>query len=184
MVTLAAMPDQQPIEFHKLPIPLDRDLFVRNLLREFTHSLAAQFGQEGAAQFVHEIGEATGEQFNVYYRAALKTTRLTREQVAAALVDLKHRIQGDFFVLEQSDEKIVLGNRACPFGAKVIDRPALCMMTSSVFGGIAANNVGYAKVELQQTIARGHSECRVVVYLRPTSEAEQAPGREYRESPR
>jgi predicted ArsR family transcriptional regulator len=171
------------MEFHRLPIPLDRDVFVRNLLREFTHSLSAQLGQEGAARFVHNIGEATGEQFNIYYRAALKTTRLSREQVAEALVDLKRRIQGDFFVVEQSDDKIVLGNRACPFGAKVLDRPALCMMTSSVFGGIAAGNVGYSKVELKQTIALGHSECRVVVHLRPTNEADQAPGREYRATP-
>ena len=31
----------------------------------------------------------------------------------------------------------------------------MCMMTSNVFGHIAAENVGYAKVELQETIARG-----------------------------
>jgi hypothetical protein len=31
----------QVIEFHRLPIPLDRDLFARHLLREFTRSLEA-----------------------------------------------------------------------------------------------------------------------------------------------
>lgn len=35
-------------------------------------------------------------------------------------MDLKRRIQGDFCVIEESDEKIVLGNRACPFAEKVI----------------------------------------------------------------
>ena len=29
------------------------------------------------------------------------------------------------------------------------------MMTSNVFGHLAAQNVGYAKVELQQSLARG-----------------------------
>jgi hypothetical protein len=53
------------------------------------------------------------------------------------------------------------------------------MMTSNVFGAIAAENLGYAKVELQQTIARGDGGCRVVVYLRPTPESEAAEGREY-----
>jgi hypothetical protein len=53
------------------------------------------------------------------------------------------------------------------------------MMTSNVFGSIAANNVGYAKVELQETIARGAPGCRVVVYLKPTGEAALAEGREY-----
>lgn len=37
------------------------------------------------------------------------------------------------------------------------------MMTSNVFGMIAASNLGYAKVELQETIAKGASGCRVIV---------------------
>lgn len=170
------------LEFHRLPIPLDRDLFMRNLVREAAGCLVQKLGPQGAAEFVSAIGEATGEQLNTYYRAALKTTRLSREQVAETLVDLKRRIQGDFYVVEQDDEKVVLGNRACPFGNKVHDRPSLCMMTSSVFGSIASSNLGYAKVSLEKTIARRDPECRVVVYLRQTSEAEKAPGREYRAS--
>lgn len=172
-------PQARPLEFHRLPIPVDRDLFIRNLLREFTQAIAEELGEDGAAHFVHRIGASTGDQFNVYYRAALKTTRLSREQVAAALVDLKRRINGDFYIVEESEDRIVLGNRACPFGSKVLDRPSLCMMTSSVFGSIAAKNVGYAKVTLKETIARRAPECRVVIYLKPTAEAKAAAGREY-----
>jgi hypothetical protein len=95
------------------------------------------------------------------------------------LVDLKRRIQGQFFIVEESEEKIVLGNRVCPFAEKVIGRPAMCMMTSNVFGSIAAENLGYAKVVLEETIARGSAGCRVIVYLQPTREAQQAVGREY-----
>jgi predicted ArsR family transcriptional regulator len=94
-------------------------------------------------------------------------------------VDLKRRIEGDFFIIEETDKKIVLGNRACPFGDKVLNRTSMCMMTSNVFGAIAAENLGYAKVELEQTIARGDAGCRVVVHLVPTPEAELADGREY-----
>jgi predicted ArsR family transcriptional regulator len=167
------------IEFHKLPIPLDRDRFVRDLLRSMTESLEKSLGAERAAELVGEIGMRTGEHLNIYYRAALKSLRLSREQVAAAMTDLKRRIEGDFYVIEQDDEKIVLGNRACPFGAKVHDRPALCMMTSSVFGTLAAENLGYAKVELRETIARRAPECRVVVWLRPSAQAERVPGRTF-----
>jgi hypothetical protein len=53
------------------------------------------------------------------------------------------------------------------------------MMTSNVFGAIAANNLGYAKVELQETIAQGHPGCRVVVYLKTSEGSEGAVGREY-----
>jgi predicted ArsR family transcriptional regulator len=94
-------------------------------------------------------------------------------------VDLKRRIQGDFYIIEQDDEKIVLGNRACPFAEKVLGRPSMCMMTSNVFGVVAAENLGYARVELQETIAEGEPGCRVVVHLRPSSEPARATGREY-----
>ena len=99
--------------------------------------------------------------------------------MAAVLVDLKRRIKGDFYVIEETDERIVLGNRICPFAEKVLDHPSMCMMTSNVFGHIAAENLGYGKVELQRTIADGHPECRVVVYIAPSMEAAAAYGREY-----
>ena len=125
------------------------------------------------------MGGAIGTAIDSDYRAALQLQRLERAQVAAVLVDLKRRIQGDFYLISENDEKIVLGNRVCPFGDQVKGRPSMCMMTSNVFGSIAANNVGYAKVELQETIAQGHPGCRVVVYLKPTEEAVAAEGREY-----
>jgi hypothetical protein len=53
------------------------------------------------------------------------------------------------------------------------------MMTSNVFGHIASQNLGYAKVELQETIAKGDPGCRVVIYLKQTKESEAAAGREY-----
>ena len=129
--------------------------------------------------FISVVGQRVGDQIDQQYRAALDVELLDRHQVAAVLVDLKRRIQGDFFIIEQSDERIVLGNRRCPFGERVHDRPALCMMTSNVFGSIAAENLGYAKVELKRTIASHAPECLVVVHLRATPESEAASGREY-----
>jgi predicted ArsR family transcriptional regulator len=125
------------------------------------------------------VGQRVGDWINGHYRTALALPQLDREQVAQVLVDLKRRIQGDFFVIEENEEKIVLGNRACPFADKVLGRPALCMMTSNVFGVIAADNLGYAKVSIEQAIAQGDPGCRVVVYLKPTPEAQSAQGREY-----
>ncbi|MFK0181636.1 hypothetical protein ACIQVR_37385 [Streptomyces xanthochromogenes] len=34
-------------------------------------------------------------------------------------MDLKRRIQGDFYIIGQDNTKIVLGNQACPFAEKV-----------------------------------------------------------------
>jgi predicted ArsR family transcriptional regulator len=159
-------------------IHLERDVFLRRLLRELAGTLQDVVGLDEASGYISVVGAAMGEHINDDYRRALAVNRLSREQVAAVLVDLKRRIQGDFFVMEETEDRIVLGNRACPFGEFVLGRPSLCMMTSNVFGSIAAENLGYAGITLERTIAAGHSECRVVVHLRPSESAE--PGtREY-----
>lgn len=166
-------------EVSQLDIPLERDIFLRSLIRELAGTLQDVVGLEEASGFISVVGQNMGNQFNEAYRHALGVSNLTREQVADVLVDLKRRILGDFYIIEENDEKLVLGNRACPFAEKVLARPAMCMMTTNVFGSIAAENLGYAKVELQETIAMGAAECKVVVYLKPTLETEKVKGREF-----
>jgi len=161
-----------------LNVELQRDLFLRTLLRHLSGVLQDVVGLEEASGFVSVVGQRMGDELNAAYRRALAVERLDRAQVAQVLVDLKRRIEGDFFVVEEDDDKIVFGNRRCPFGDKVIDRPALCMMTSNVFGSIAAENLGYARVRIEEAIARGDAGCRVVVFLRPPATPDPS-GREY-----
>ena len=160
-------------------LPLDRDLFLRTLVRELAGTLEDVVGVDEASGYIAVVGQRVGDWLDVEYRRALGVPQLSREQVAAVLVDLKRRIQGDFFVVEQDDERIVFGNRRCPFGDKVVGRPSMCMMTSNVFGVIAAENLGSAKVVLERTIAEGATGCRVVVHLKPSAAAAAAGGREY-----
>ena len=171
--------ETKTIPIHQLPVELDRDMFLRTLIRELAGTLEDVVGLEEASGFVSAVGQRIGDQINLSYRSSLGVELLSKQQVAEVLVDLKRRIQGDFFILEQTDEKIVFGNRVCPFAEKVIGRPSMCMMTSNVFGTIAAENLGYAKVALEQTIAEGDPECRVVVYLKPQPDAHHVDGREY-----
>jgi len=163
----------------RAPVALERDVFLRTLIRELSGTLQEVVGLEEAAGFVSVVGQNMGREIDRQYGAALGVERLSREQVAEVLVDLKRRIQGDFYVMEADEEKIVLGNRACPFAEKVLGRPAMCMMTSNVFGVMAAENLGYARVELRETIAEGAPGCRVVVHLKPSSQPDPGPGREY-----
>ncbi|MCF4097583.1 methanogen output domain 1-containing protein [Maritalea mediterranea] len=93
-------------------------------------------------------------------------------EIAKVCVDLKRRIGGDFYLISASEEELVFGNRRCPFGAAVKDRPSLCMMTSNVFGRITADNLGYARVDLEETIAQGDPGCRVVVRLNKDNKGE------------
>lgn len=173
------MVDEGDVDLEGIPIPLDRDRFMRALIRQLAGSLEDVIGLEDAKGYFSLVGNVIGDEIGRSYRVALQRERLDRPEVAAVLVDLKRRIAGDFYVISQDDEKIVLGNRACPFGDQVRGRSSMCMMTSNVFGAIAASNLGYAKVELQETIARGDPGCRVVVWLKPDGAASAADGREY-----
>lgn len=159
-------------------LPLERDLFLRSLLRELAGTLQEVVGLDEASGYISVVGSVIGEQIDTAYRRAINVERLSREQVAEVLVDLKRRIQGDFFIIEEREDRIVLGNRACPFGELVEGRPSLCMMTSNVFGSITAQNLGYARVDIEQSIAMGAPGCRVVVHLRP-SETPDPDAREY-----
>ena len=171
-------------EIASLETTLTRDTFLRALVRELAGTLEDVVGLEEAAGYISLVGRAIGEQINAEYLRALLLKRLSRRQVADVLVDLKRRIEGSFYVIEETDDSIVLGNSVCPFAEKVLGRPSMCMMTSNVFGHIAAENLGYGKVELRRTIAAGHPGCHVVIYLSPSPDAAAAEGREYfRSSP-
>ncbi len=160
------------------PVALDRDLFLRKLLRELAGTLEDVVGLAEASGYISVVGGAIGHRIDEDYRSALSVDRLSRNQVRDVLVDLKRRIQGDFYVIEETENRIVLGNRKCPFGKLVEGRPSLCMMTSNVFGAITAQNLGYARVEIEEAIAKGHAGCRVVVHLVPR-DAVEPHAREY-----
>lgn len=162
-----------------LSTQLDRDSFLVSLISEITGVLQSVMGVENAAAFVTAVADNMGNRITEDYARALKLTRLDKSILSAVMVDLKRRIAGDFYVIEETAERIVLGNRRCPYGKMVEGRPTLCMMTSNIFGRMASSSTGYAKVQLLNTIANGAAGCKVVVYLQPTLEAEQASGTEY-----
>ncbi|RIJ23533.1 transcriptional regulator [Henriciella barbarensis] len=161
----------------KAEVGLDRDIFLRSLLRELAGTLEAVVGLDDASGYISVVGGAIGSQINQAYKKEINVQNLSREEIGEVLVDLKRRIEGDFYIIEADDTKIVLGNNACPFGEYVEGRPSLCMMTSNVFGTIAADNLGYANVVIEKAIARGDKGCRVVVNLVQPDEAPE--GREY-----
>lgn len=162
-----------------LAVSIDRDIFLRNLLRELSGTLEEVVGLDEASGFVSIVGQHIGEWMDGEYRKALGAEQLSLQQVSDVLVDLKKRIEGGFYIISMEQDKIVLGNSHCPFGDKVLHRPSLCMMTSNVFGTVSAENLGYAKVCLHNTIANGDKECKVTIYINQNNTAEQDEGREY-----
>ena len=158
-------------------VPLNRDTFLRSLLRELAGTLEDVVGLEDASGYISVVGASIGRQIDSAYKSEINVDKLSRDDIANVLVDLKRRIEGDFHIIEADETKIVLGNNACPFGEYVDGRPSLCMMTSNVFGTIAANNLGYANVVIEKAIARGDAGCKVIVNL--VQPDERPEGREY-----
>ncbi len=145
----------------------DREVFLRALVVQMSQAVENTAGPEVGEDVVARVGIAVGGRMEEEYRAAKSVVdRLSPEQLAECFVRLKHAIDGGFWVIEITEDRIVLGNTRCPFGDAVKMAPALCRMTSSVFGGIAARNQdGGAAVVLEERIAVGDPGCRVVVYL-------------------
>jgi predicted ArsR family transcriptional regulator/anti-sigma regulatory factor (Ser/Thr protein kinase) len=161
------------------PDGFGRESFLRALVVEQSRTLEEMHGPGEAQQLIARVGATVGEQMETEYRAAADLTgELSAEELASCYVRLKSAIGGGFYVIDVSEDRIVLGNTRCPFGDAVREAPSLCRMTSSVFGGIAARNRGRAVVQLDERIAVGDPGCRVTVLLGTAAEA--AAGHHYR----
>jgi anti-sigma regulatory factor (Ser/Thr protein kinase) len=148
-----------------------KEAFLRALVVQLSQTVEANHGPDAAEAAVAQVGTDIGGQMEKEFRLAEAVVgRMTPEQLGLCFVRLKHAIEGGFTVVEASAERIVLENTQCPFGEAVMRAPALCRMTSSVFGGIAArNSTDDVAVLLEERIAVGDPGCRVVVSLVPPS---------------
>lgn len=159
----AALP---PVEEARPDGTFDKEAFLRALVVELAQTVESDQGPEVAEAVVAQVGVNIGGRMEEAYRAAHGIAgRLSPQRMADVFVRLKAAIDGDFYVIHADHRKIVLGNRRCPFGATAQNEPALCRMTASVFGGIAARNAAHSSVVLEERIALGDPECRVVVWL-------------------
>lgn len=157
-----------------------KESFLRALVVQLAAAVEAHEGPDAGEAAVAQVGADVGGRMEEEYRRVRGIVgELSVEQIADLYVRLKAAIDGDFYVVDTSPERIVLGNRRCPFGEVVKRAPGLCRMTSSVFGGIASRNTGGASVVLEERIAVGDPECRVVVWLTGARRGEWTGAHEY-----
>ncbi len=165
-----AAPAMSPIKFLQM--------FVVQSLRT-----AGQMGCtqcESSVGYVESIGLTAGPCFERICREQLGLQgEIDHDQYADIIVRIKNQIGGNFSRASSEPGLIRVVNSRCPFGDAVREAPELCRMTSSVFGGIAARNFGYAKVALRQRIAVGDSRCEVCISV-DESKCGETEGDEYR----
>ncbi|MFA5732446.1 MAG: sigma 54-interacting transcriptional regulator [Acidithiobacillus sp.] len=162
---------------------LDPIIFLQTFISQIMNSMVMDNENNKSSHDVNieAIGLAVSECFESSYRDEYNVVgTLDHEAYACMIVDIKNKIGGNFS-RDSSDNANVLRviNTRCPFGKSVTHAPELCTMTSSVFGGIAARNFGYAKVILEKRIALGDRTCEVSIYTN-IDEAASFDGDEYR----
>lgn len=138
--------------------------FLQTFILELMHA-CEQEGGDHCEQLIERIAKSAGKYFEQTFRDEFdKRGNLNRENYIDLILSLKNRIGGNFSLASSNNDTITVVNSRCPFGEGVTNFPELCRMTSSVFGGIAARNFGYAKVEIKRSIARKHGGCEVCIH--------------------
>ncbi|ADE16114.1 sigma-54 factor interaction domain-containing protein [Nitrosococcus halophilus Nc 4] len=162
------------IKFSSLTPTMFLQTFVIELMQAFE-----QVSKDRREVLIERIGHSAGRFFEEAYREQYeKMEPLDREAYADLIIGLKNKIGGNFSLASSDQHGVRVVNTRCPFGEGVRNFPELCRMTSSVFGGIAARNFGYAKVEIKQCIALQGAGCDVCVYTHPEA-AQDHEGIEY-----
>jgi Nif-specific regulatory protein/two-component system response regulator AtoC len=143
-------------------------------------------GQMGCSEcetnvgYVESIGLTAGPCFEHICREQLGLEGpIDLDAYTDIILRIKNQIGGNFSRASSEPGSVRVVSSSCPFGEAVREAPELCRMTASVFGGIAARNFGYAKVDLRRRIAVGDSHCEVCIHTDPSASADVT-GDEYR----
>ncbi|SNR26178.1 methanogen output domain 1-containing protein [Puniceibacterium sediminis] len=139
--------------------------FFGDIVGTLAGTLEEVFGLDDSSAFISVAGDAIALRLKALYESELGELPKDAEVIGRVLVDVMRRVGGDFRIESVEKDRIVFVNRRCPFGSRVEGRPSLCMITTNLFGRIAAETNGYAGVQVEQAIARGAPKCRVVVAL-------------------
>lgn len=130
-------------------------------------------------KYIEQVGLTASQCLEEGVRESLGYSgTITPDQYADIIINIKNRIGGNFSRASSPPGTIRVVNSCCPFGNSVREAPELCRMTASVFGGIAARNFGYGKIELRKRIALNDNHCEVCIYTNPV-DAQDKPGDEY-----
>jgi len=163
--------------------PLNPVSFLRTFIAQCMKVAEQRYGQQDDAstdRYIEQVGLSASHCLEEAMRDRLGYDGpITPEQYADLIIGIKNRIGGNFSRASGAAGTIRVVNTCCPFGNGVREAPELCRMTASVFGGIAARNFGYAKVELRKRIALNDGRCEVCIYT-DAEAARNKPGDEYR----
>jgi serine/threonine-protein kinase RsbW len=152
----------------------DTDEFRMVSPSDFVGTVAATLVQEaGAGASMLEATTAAGASaasaaWSAYSDGHEGAAPSDAAEIARAFVDYYNKSGGEFYIVEASQRRAVVGNRKCPYGPAVVGQPSMCRSTAALLGSLAARISGNAEVALDEAVALGDPRCRAVVNLDPT----------------
>ena len=161
--------------------PLNSVCFLQTFIAQSVKVAEQRLARNDASadRYIEQVGLTASHGLEETVRASLGYTGpITPDQYADVIVSIKNRIGGSFSRVSSEPGTIRVVNTRCPFGDGVREAPELCRMTASVFGGIAARNFGYGKIELRKRIALNDGCCEVCIHT-DAEAAREKPGDEY-----
>jgi len=138
--------------------------FFKIIISYLLDHMVEYTSEKETRQFVKAVGLNIAN--IVSHNTKEKSEKIDLKQVAEELVEFKNHIGGAFSIQHVTDTEIRLTNQTCPFQEAVLDRPALCEMTTNVLGKMTSNSTGYARVRLEKAIANGDNQCVVCIRVR------------------
>ncbi len=160
----------------------NREDFFLNILMDYillNQIVSGSFGE----QYLHKIGIKYGMRLEDQYRREyMHAQNLTIEQLADLSSSFFNNLGGEC-TSQISEDKLILSCYSCPFGHLALKAPEVCLIHTSLIGGIAARNFPYCKGHLEKSIAAKSSMCRIVFFLAETGEAVCSEGTEFEKNP-
>ncbi|MEW6544871.1 MAG: LuxR C-terminal-related transcriptional regulator [Nitrospirota bacterium] len=157
---------------------------LQTILSAFLDSTRALVHPSVLQCMLQRIGVQIGRQVSEQHRLTLGLSLpFSRKEYGRCLSQsLPERMGWPCSLLEETADRLRFNIPSCPFGRSVAGNSDFCRLTSGVFGGIAADQFGYAKVCLTQGHGTPPRNCCVTVYIRKTDESMAAEGTVYPEA--
>lgn len=169
---LAIIKEKALVDFKQLgmaklwyvPVTLNRENYLNDVLL----ALCKELNDAASLRRIKSVAIAIAKGVAEQYRNFHGVTKLNHNQVVDSLVNAQKKIGGNFAIVERNEDSIIFRNTKCPFGERVKKAPCLCATTSALCGVMTAGNLGYSKVVLKRTIAKGSTECLIHIHLKKT----------------
>lgn len=126
-------------------------------------------------EMVCRVGVQLGRQAGALYRLTRQVGRFSSRTRARRLEWIGKQFGWDLRVAGESEDPIRITMLDCPFARPGESDPYMCELASGIFGGVVADELGYAKVCIAQC-PLSSLQCNLTIYSRRSEESLAASG--------